>query len=533
MLLSLALVGHALAAQPLPFVGVTADYFVLQFHFETRTNSLASFAAQMEQLPRIFNASNRTLLPATIVWRVVAPQYRGNTSVVAPGQYPSLLDNVATIRRLAKLYDAAIPKQTLELVYYPDIEKAYAQYWGVNKAEKRDIKRDPTLAVSRYMPQDLERWNEALVAAAYADRGTVVTFNELVFETYGAPMAPATRSDQQPTLTLLRANALLAAVRTSLTPDFSVLEGKCREDVADDCYAFVRPPGLRPSLYGRYYTQVYNVYTKTERFKRGDAALTDVTPWDPAASLGADCPTQKSHSACARSGKCCAWSNVPGIDLCYPVQSSECLVPKPGLCDGDRYDGCDPPPGGTLYDRHTSPTNASIRIGQIVADRLLDRCSNPGATTIELLDSTTLWNTFPMVFSYEKWSAMGPPLYLLGNPNFHIGALEWGEFVHGFKRSLSAALQYNGSTHSNISSPLCAQAAATIATDLKIGIYWARRALQAWGAEPTNASWDGSGRLHAGAAASTRVGACIGARAGTGADSAVPRGLSTASKARA
>ena len=137
----------------------------------------------------------------------------------------------------------------------------------------------------------------------------------------------------------------------------------------------------------------------------------------------------------------------------------------------------------------TPPLFSQLRpfLSTLADRRLLDRCGNPGAAAIERLNSSTLWSTFVMVFSYEKWSSMGPPLYLLGNPNFHIGAPEWAEFVHGFKKSLASSLQYNV-TQNITDSPLCMAAAATIQSELKIGIYWARRALEAWGAMPLNAT---------------------------------------------
>ena len=415
---------------PLNWDGVTADFFVLQFHFENSgPNTLDSFVHQMYQLPVIFNTSNTTLLPLAVVWRTIAPAYRGNTSKIAPGQYPSLAQNIAALRSLSRLYAAAVPRQKLRLVYYPDIETSYAEFWGLGKQEQNAIKRDKTLAVSMYMPDDFVRWNDALRAAAIADKGDMVLFDEIILETYGAPMKPATHADQQPTLTLLRANPLLEGVRLSLTPDFSDLEGKCRDGVKDDCFAFIRPPGRNASEYGRYYTQIYNIYSQTERFKRNNAALTDVTPyvhicararalslfhpcsrlylcssfhpplpslsppppldlplslsflhyrfflcvvplsWDVEKSLGGKCATHTTKSKC--KNKCCQWSSVPGVDLCFPVQSKKCLVPKKGLCNSDRYEGCNPPPGGSIYDAATSPTNASIHIGEIVADRFV------------------------------------------------------------------------------------------------------------------------------------------------------------------
>ena len=100
---------------PLPppsfYLPVTADYLVLQFHFENTSNTLGGFVGQMEQLPKLFNYSHRVLLPATVVWRVIAPGYRSNST--HGSIYPSMDDNIMHIRRLSRLYATAKPPQKL------------------------------------------------------------------------------------------------------------------------------------------------------------------------------------------------------------------------------------------------------------------------------------------------------------------------------------------------------------------------------------------------------------------------------------
>ena len=143
------------------------------------------------------------------------------------------------------------------------------------------------------------------------------------------------------------------------------------------------------------------------------------------------------------------------------------------------------------------------------------------------------------IFSYEKWSAAGPPQYLLGNPNFKYNPMMWAEYVEdkrmengpalvccmwewvcvvcgkcsysneppsnpsplflslsllntpfysryvaNFKQGLKDALfGTNGTNTTNGTvSPLCREASRTVWHHLRIGVYWARRALEAWGA---------------------------------------------------
>ena len=93
------------------YLPVTADYLVLQFHFENTSNTLGGFVGQMEQLPKLFNYSHRVLLPSVVVWRVIAPGYRSNST--HGSIYPSMDDNIMHIRRLSRLYATAKPPQKL------------------------------------------------------------------------------------------------------------------------------------------------------------------------------------------------------------------------------------------------------------------------------------------------------------------------------------------------------------------------------------------------------------------------------------
>ena len=128
----------------------------------------------------------------------------------------------------------------------------------------RSIRRDPSKAVHEYMPKDVARWNAALAkAAAKAGdaKNDTVLFEELILETYGAPMAPSKGGEAHPTLTTLRDNVLLKDVGVSLTPDFSVMAGACKAGVkGDDCTAVLRSPAVPQKAWGRYYTQIYNIY---------------------------------------------------------------------------------------------------------------------------------------------------------------------------------------------------------------------------------------------------------------------------------
>ena len=44
------------------------------------------------------------------------------------------------------------------------------------------------------------------------------------------------------------------------------------------------------------------------------------------------------------------------------------------------------------------------------------------------------------IFSYEKWSAAGPPQYLLGNPNFKYTPMMWAEYVEDKRMENGPAL---------------------------------------------------------------------------------------------
>jgi hypothetical protein len=461
----------------------TAQVLVLQFHFMDSANTLSSFTNQLQTLGSILPVNIQ--LPRGIAWRVAAPMFRTNASVTT--KFPSLEENVQSIRSLVHLYSSR--NQTLHLVYYPDVGIGYTTEWATTDTQRRAVKIDPTIAVHTLMPSDLRVWNSALRAAAKKDGGEIVLFDELVFESYGAPIQkPAAMS---PTIIALRANPLLKDVAVSLTPDFSVMGGKCKRNVHDSCNSVVRNP-LYPK--GTYYTQAYNIYTtQTTQTK----TLTDVTPWD-LSSPSDICVKLKSRDACTMKSTCCSWLVLSkDINVCSPkVTDAQCTYPDNTIC-GTSGTRCDPSMGHSIYADTVMPFTAAQHVGQIIGDRLLERC-NPGGASIEALTAKTVWETFTIVFSYEYWSAPGPPLWLMGNPQRPYNITMWSEFVTEFRKSLALRLQQQPPvsasvtpgptpvpiiTTSNVkpSTGLCSRAAKTLTKDVRFGVYWARRALVAWG----------------------------------------------------
>ena len=267
-----------------------------------------------------------------------------------------------------------------------------------------------------------------------------------------------------PTVMALRSNPLLRNVAVSLTPDFSVMGGKCKTNVQDSCSRVVRNHSFP---LGTFYTQAYNVYTTSS------PTQTDVTPWD-LGSPSASCIKHKTQAACPKT--CCAWLRLsPDVTVCGPkVDDASCTRPDPSLC-GASGTACDPPTGHSVYAATHSPLEAAERLGAIVGNRLLQRCG-PGGSSIEALTSSTLWQAFTIVFSYEYWSAPGPPLWLMGNPERVYNSTMWSEFVTEFRHQLAITLQ------GGAGGDLCSRAAHTLPKDVKFGVYWARRALAAWGA---------------------------------------------------
>jgi len=129
--------------------------------------------------------------------------------------------------------------------------------------------------------------------------------------------------------------------------------------------------------------------------------------------------------------------------------------------------------GGSIYSTAYTPTQAAQIVSTIFAQRIGTRC-HPGGRGIEALNATTFWQTFTVIFSYEKWSAPGPPLYLMGNPDHTYTNAMWSEFVFSFKHSLQQKL----ATYENGS--LCKELSETVLGDMTVGVYWARKAIEAW-----------------------------------------------------
>lgn len=224
-------------------------------------------------------------------------------------------------------------------------------------------------------------------------------------------------------------------IAVSLTPDFSVTGGRCKKNTQDDCSMIVgdrTTSGGKPA--GGYYVQMYNIYQEAALTQ--GSVLTDVTPWS-ASSPAANCSKATEAGACPAS--CCEWK----FERCmprYPHRGVGCIRPDPGLCTGDVPSGCNPPPGGSLYDTKYTPKQAAKSVASIFAQRIGTRC-HAGGASIETLNATTFWQTFRIIFSYEPWSAPGPPLYLMGNPARPYDNLMWSTFVANFKAYLSLNLR--------------------------------------------------------------------------------------------
>lgn len=435
----------------------TADILILNEHFQ-RTGYY-SFDQFTTQLRRLKNRYGLSKLPKTLLWRIAPPAIRGDNN------HPSVNDNLQALQQIASLYPAnAGPK----MVFYPDVEseEADAAMWGTNTQEKAAINADPTKAVTEYMPRDLAIWNAACKAAS------IPPFTELILEVQGAPMAPK-QGGTSPTLVALRDNPLLKGIVLSLTPDFSVLEGRCKTNLADDCSLITNYTGVSA---GSFYAQIYNLYTPNDGQNQ---VLTDVTPWGPA-SAGANClRTNEDQKAC-KANKCCTWRgeislNVSIRQSCVPNPDiPHCFTPETGLClHDDPISGCAPSVGHSIYSPKYPPSQVGTIVATIVTNRILLRC-NPGGAGIEALGPITFWDTFKMIFSYEPWSTSGAPLYLMGNPGNLYDNTMWTAFLAAFKTQIKQGL----ATRSPGS--LCHALAGTVDSHMAVGVYWARMALDAW-----------------------------------------------------
>ena len=74
------------------------------------------------------------------------------------------------------------------------------------------------------------------------------------------------------------------------------------------------------------------------------------------------------------------------------------------------------------------PSIPSIIIPVIPSIPTHDDLSSP-PTCRTLCFSRGSFLSVSQIFSYEKWSAAGPPQYLLGNPNFKYNPMMWAEYV--------------------------------------------------------------------------------------------------------
>eukprot|EP00656_Telonema_subtile_P012642 TRINITY_DN16375_c0_g1_i2.p1 TRINITY_DN16375_c0_g1~~TRINITY_DN16375_c0_g1_i2.p1 ORF type:complete len:427 (+),score=48.65 TRINITY_DN16375_c0_g1_i2:83-1363(+) len=383
----------------LHLVNITADIFILQYHFQLHgEESLDDWIWQLTNYAENYGAK---ALPKTLLWRIAPPALRDDPNT----NFPTLQENLDAIQSLRQLY-ARAGAHAPRFVYYPDIETDYADLWATSTAEQEAIHRDPTSAVSKYLPKDIQRWHK---------QGHV--FDEILLEQFAAPLTPpATGTLVSPTMIKLRESHVISKCGLSLTPDFSVLGGRCRRNVADDCALLVgNRSGESKYPAGAFYTQTYNIYTSNTG---SNTTLTDVTPWSPA-SKAQECGVITDPTNCKSS--CCVW--VGDDNRCVPVtwegNSSlhYCLIPAKGLCGGDQYTGCNPEVGGSIYTARYTAAQAATRVATIFSERILSRC-HPGGGEIESLDLHTFWKAFPAIFSYEPWSAPGPPLYLMGNPTY-------------------------------------------------------------------------------------------------------------------
>jgi len=436
---------------PLHLVNITADIFILQYHFKlTGEESLTDWIKQLRNYGQNYGPKS---LPRTLLWRVAPPALRDDPS----NNFPSMLQNIQAIRAIRQLYSESKAKGP-KFVYYPDVETQYADLWGTTLGEKKRLRKDPTLAVSIFVPRDLARWHLH-----------EIIFNEVIIEEFGAPIsAAATGTLVSATMLALRRSPLMAGLGLSLTPDFSVLGGRCKSNVQDDCALLVgNRTGISPYPSGAFYTQAYNIYTENN----GAVVLTDVTPWSSTSKAQA-CGTITEPSGCVSS--CCEW--VGDDNRCVPITwdnstLTACLIPDPGLCAQNRLEGCSPRVGSSIYSQHYSAAQAAQAVATIFIERVLSRC-HPGGAAIEVLDSHTFWHTFPAIFSYEPWSAPGPPLYLMGNPTYTYTNSMWSQFISSFKSGVKRGLS---GAHG-----LCGDLSDTAENEIQIGVYWARQAMRAW-----------------------------------------------------
>jgi len=317
------------------FLNISADVFVLQYHFENDGNhSLDDWYGQLRRYKEIYGPG---ILPSTLLWRVPPASLRGT------GKWPPLSAHVECIKQIVALYAGSLAPR---LVYYPDVEAAYASLWGTTPEEVASLTANPPSAVYDSIPRDFTVWNHALEAA-----GVTGGFPEFILELDQAPLEkplpPALVSD---TMIRLREHPALKKTALSLTPDFSVTGGRCKMDIADDCSLFVgnrsqggEGGGVPGWPAGTYYSQLYNIYeelTQSVKPINHSVVLTDVTPWAEK-SPGAGCEAHKTATVCVEKRPCCEWSRDGGV--CQPRTTplpngklpSSCilLTPTPPHCN--------------------------------------------------------------------------------------------------------------------------------------------------------------------------------------------------------
>lgn len=66
---------------------------------------------------------------------------------------------------------------------------------------------------------------------------------------------------------------------------------------------------------------------------------------------------------------------------------------------------------------------------------MLHRCG-AGGDQIEALDGVSFWRVFKIIFSYEQFSSLGPPMALMGNPDYTYDNKMWSLFLTTFKAAL-------------------------------------------------------------------------------------------------
>lgn len=96
---------------PIHLINITADIFVLQYHFKkSGAETLADWVQQLTNYKVSYGAKS---LPKTLLWRIAPPSLRNDPKTV----FPTLNDNLAAIRTIIQLYQDVqlIPR----FVYYP------------------------------------------------------------------------------------------------------------------------------------------------------------------------------------------------------------------------------------------------------------------------------------------------------------------------------------------------------------------------------------------------------------------------------